>query len=202
MRGYDRHSVMIWRAQIDVFVQEVARHRKMNSHPPRIIDSSKLLEYAFNDADVLFTDNICLFIGSSTDGDHERLGEVPCLAIVAPYYKKDEYLLVFCDEAWRVKGVIAFESFDEAKLKAERGYVGISKKWKKSPYSQEEVHEFLRMEYDVDPTSEWWRSRCSFCDRDDTEFENLVSGKYASICDRCVSDIYCGFIKDGSLKVR
>ncbi|MCU7930715.1 MAG: ClpX C4-type zinc finger protein [Candidatus Thiodiazotropha sp. (ex Codakia rugifera)] len=157
--------------------------------PPPIIDSCKLLFYASNEDDVTFTDRISLFVGGSGD-ELKPIGEVQNLAISRTYYEPHEFLLMFCKEDWAVKGVIPFTTIEEAKTKAEKGYNGISSKWKMSPYNEEDIDDFLRDEYEVDPKSEWWTTICSFCGRKDTEFSRLLEGKHAVICEGCVNKFY------------
>ncbi len=100
---------------------------------------------------------------------------------------------MLCNKNWEAEGVIGFTTIEEAKLKAENGYKGISNKWHESEYSEEEISEFLRNEYEVDPKSEWWRVICSFCGKKDSELEAVLKGKYASICKSCVSKYYEAF---------
>jgi len=93
---------------------------------------------------------------------------------------------MFCNEEWEVVGVIDFTTIDEAKIKAERGYSGISKKWMESPYDDETINDFIRNEYEVDPGAKWWSTICSFCGQQDLEVEQILVGKYACICQNCV----------------
>ncbi len=167
----------------------------MNSNPPPIIDSARLLTFAHNDGDVEFTDRINLFVGEKDS--MERLGEMPNLAICADYATPKEILLFFCNDEWASQGVIAFASVEEAKLKAERGYRGISKKWKESPYSNDEVNSFLRDVYDVDPNSEWWKTICSFCGKGSSEFQQMLATERATICRQCVEAFYEHFRNEG-----
>jgi hypothetical protein len=126
----------------------------------------------------------------------ERLGEVPYLAICSNYANPDEILLFFCNSEWESQGVITFTSTEEAKLRAERGYQGISDKWQESPYNDEEINNYLREEYEVDPNSEWWKMRCSFCGKDDSEVEGIVQSARATICKECVQSFYAHFRSD------
>lgn len=160
----------------------------MNVAPP-IIDSARLIYYAFNDSDVEFTDKLSIFVGDS-EGELEPLGEVSGLAITETYRKPREYLLMFCDFNWSVKSAIAFTTIEEAKNRAERGYKGITDKWKPSQYSDEEIQDFLRNEYEVDPLSEWWMTICSFCGKKDTEFSKMISAQNVQICEHCIRDFY------------
>jgi ClpX C4-type zinc finger len=159
------------------------------SRPPPIMDSAKLVAYASTDGDVEFTDRITLLVG-----DEGRLGRVPCLAICLNYCIPGDVLLFFCDADWTTKGVIAFTTVDEAKLKAERGYKGITNKWIDSPYSDEDLATFLRDVYEVDPKAEWWKTICSFCGKD-VDDGRVVSGARANICEKCV-DKYHALLQD------
>lgn len=153
----------------------------MNRIPaPPVIDSARLLAYAFNDLDVEFTDRINLFIGKA--GEMTKLGEVPNLAICESFGSKD-ILLLLCDESWNSEGVIGeFASVERAKQKAETGYRGVSDKFIPSPYSQEEENQFLLKEYSVDPDTNWWESICSFCGASPAKFRSTR----ASICEACI----------------
>lgn len=122
--------------------------------PPPVIDSTRLLAFAYNDDDVEYTDRIDLHVG--VEGKMERMGEMPCLAICSNYAVPHDILLLFCNSDWESQGVIACTSVDEARLRFERGYRGISQKWQQSPYSDEEVDDYLRDVYEVDPNAEWW----------------------------------------------
>ena len=158
--------------------------------PPPVIDSAKLLAYAFVDSEVEFTDRICLFVGE------ERLGRVPRLAITSNYVVPYDILLEFCDDEWRSQGVTAHKSVEEAKAQAERGYRGLFSKWVASPYTDEQVAEYLRDSYGVDPTTEWWRTICSFCGKDADELR-IVASRHAAICEKCVADFHADFTKVG-----
>ena len=125
----------------------------MSKIPPPVIDSARLLAFAYNDADVKVTDRITLFVGEPDR--MERLGEVPCLAICSNYANPKDILLFFCNFEWEPQGVIALKSVQEAKSKAEKGYNGILQKWQESPYSNREVEDFLRNVYKVNPDEEW-----------------------------------------------
>ncbi len=151
---------------------------------PPVIDSCKVLFYADTTSDVEFTDRINLHVGS-LDGEFNRVREQPYLIIAQPYSNENEYLLMFCSSSWETVGVINFASLNEAKLKAEKGYKGISEKWRSSPFSEKEILNYLRDEYEVDPGSEWWKDECSFCEKS-SELEMLIKGARASICKGCI----------------
>ena len=162
--------------------------------PPPVIDSARLVLYAHNDPDVLFTDRIELHVGGS--GGFQRLGEMPELAICSNYTHPQDVLLMFCDNEWDCRGVIAVTSVEEAKLQAERGYKGITAKWKEAPYSDQQVADFLRDEWQVDPNSEWWKLQCSFCRKQEHEVETLLMTERASICKGCVSKYHNHFLAE------
>ncbi len=120
----------------------------------------------------------------------ERLGEVPFLAICSNYAVPNDILLLFCNAEWESRGVIGFKSVEEAKITAERGYHGISQKWQESPYSNEDVENFLRDIYEVDPDAEWWKMTCSFCGKDDSEVGHMLAAERATICKDCAMEFY------------
>lgn len=155
--------------------------------PPPVLDSARLIAFAHNDDEIEYTDCINLFVGE------ERLGEVPCLAICRNYWHPHDILLLFCDLDWQSKGVIGFETVDEAKAKADRGYHGISKKWMNCPYSDQEVAEYLRNEYNVDPDAEWWKMFCSFCGKENHELDGILASDRAAICRKCAVNVYSLF---------
>lgn len=157
----------------------------MDRIPPPIVNTAKVIVYAVNDSDVEYTNKIDLHVGTIDEG-LQRVGEVPNLVISSPYNQPEDFLLMFCDSSWEPLGVISFTTIEEAKIKAESGYTGISDKWISNPYSADQIDAFLRSEYQVDPKSEWWTTICSFCGRNDSEFESVLVGKYASICKECV----------------
>jgi len=168
---------------------------RMETVPPPVIDSAKLICFAPNDADVTFTDRISLYVGGCGE-ELEPIGEVPNLSITQPYYEPKNFLLMFCNSDWTVKGVIAFTSVEEAKIKAERGYTGITSKWRDSPYSDEDIRDFLRDEYEVDPNSEWWAEYCSFCGRESNDVKQMIQSQKAQICNFCISQFYEGLKED------
>jgi hypothetical protein len=155
-------------------------HREQQSPPP-ILDSARTLWYAVKDEDVIFTDRIHLFVGE------ERLGEVSYLAICENYNEPNDILLLFCDSEWNCKGVIGCKSVEEAKIKAEKGYEGISSKWVHAEASKGELDNYLRKVYEVDPNTEWWSTRCSFCGQEDVK---MVTSEHAQICNECIKQFH------------
>jgi hypothetical protein len=111
--------------------------------------------------------------------------------------KKNSILLLFCDKSWDVKGVIEFSNIDEAKEKAEKGYKGISGKWKNIDISKEELDRYLRDEIEVDPNTDWWKTICSFCGKEDFEETTLLgsANENVFICENCIRSLY-EFIND------
>jgi hypothetical protein len=164
----------------------------MNTPSPPIIDSMRTLWFAHVDEEVVFTNRIHLLV------DGERLGRVDCLAICLNYCVPGDYVLCFCDSEWQVRGVIAYGSVDEAKAGAERGYNGIKRKWQADTTSESEVQRFLREEYEVDPTTEWWKTECSFCGKDLPDVAGMLAGKNAHICYECVENFYAHIQKETS----
>ena len=150
--------------------------------PPPIIDSARVLEFANVPDHIAFTGNIHLNVGG------EWLGRVANLAVCRNYCNPNDILLLFCDEEWNSRGCIPFGSIEEAKLKAERGYTGISAEWCETPYDDAVIADFLRDEYEVDPTTEWWLFRCSFCQAE-VEGKAITKG-WATICVQCVNKFY------------
>ena len=157
--------------------------------PPPVINSCKLLCFAENDNDVIFTDKLSIYV-SGESGELVRLAEMPHLAICQPYNETNQIFLLFCDEYWEPKGMAPYSSVEEAKIHAERGYTGLNSKWVNSAYSLVEVEEYLRSEYEVDPTSHWWELVCSFCNKTDIEDLVIFQSPRASICIECVTRFY------------
>jgi hypothetical protein len=155
------------------------------SCPPPVLDSARLIAFANVPEHVPFTGRIHLNVGG------EWLGRVENLAICRNYCKPDDLLLLFCDADWQSQGCIPFTTVEEAKLKAERGYTGVSELWQESPYDDVAVDSFLRDEYGVDPKAEWWSYRCSFCQAE-VEGQGITKG-WATICASCVETFHAAF---------
>lgn len=122
--------------------------------PPPVIDCAKLLLFAINDSDVSYTGRLSLHIGIPPD--MKQVGELPGIVILKPYNELEDFLIGFCDDFWEVQGVVGTNSLEKAKRKAESYYAGIESKWRESPYSEEEIRQYLVREYEVDPDTEWW----------------------------------------------
>jgi len=143
----------------------------MKNKPPLIIDSAKVLKYAIVDNSVEYTGRLCLYVGD------KRLGKVPRLAICQNYKAKD-YLLLFCDEKWKVIGASGNKTIKEAQRDAEKYYKGITKKW----VTVARPNKFKDWPGDLGPI-------CSFCGK--TFFEGpkrMFQGKNAHICNQCIEE--------------
>jgi hypothetical protein len=149
--------------------------------PPPIIDAARVLEYA-HVGDLPFTGRIHLNVGG------EWLGQVANLAICLNRNVPDDILLLFCDDEWTTQGCIGRSSVDDVKLDAERGYPGVGMRWRDNPHDAAAVDAFLRDVYEVDPSSEWWTHRCSFCQR--VPEAALVTSNDAAICQTCIRSLH------------
>ncbi|MEJ2169215.1 MAG: ClpX C4-type zinc finger protein [Desulfobacterales bacterium] len=156
--------------------------------PPPVIHSARTLFYAVNDDSVEFTGRINLFVGDNL----EKLGEMPLLAICENYCVPGDILLFFCNEDWEPQGTIGLDSVDAAKEKAEVGYKGINEKWVNAEASKEELNNYLRDVYEVDPDTEWWKVECAFCGKDDSEVNRMLgsANEKTYICDNCIRALY------------
>ena len=166
----------------------MTRRRHSINLPPPVIDSAKLVAFAENDEDVTYTGKLSLHVGGPSNW--RTVGELPGLVIVNPYNNPRDFLLGFCDESWAISGVIPFESIEAAKARAEHYYSGIGEKWQVAPYSDEQTREYLKAEYQVDPDSEWWSVRCSFCGKEDTETAGIIASETAVICYGCIDKLH------------
>jgi len=137
---------------------------------------------------VTYTGKLSLHVGGPDNW--QTVGELPGLVIVNPYNNPDDFLLGFCDESWAISGVIQFDSVEAAKARAEHYYSGVEGKWRPTPYSEEQTREYLRTEYEVDPDSEWWIVRCSFCGKEDTDTAGIIASESATICYGCIEDFH------------
>ena len=158
--------------------------RGMNSQdpPPPIISSARLLAFVVIPDTQRYTGRICLLV------DGKRLERVPCLAICRNYRQPDDILLLFCDEDWNSLGCIGVASVEDGQLQAERDYPGLQSHWVDSPYDDPAIARYLRDELGVDPASEWWAFRCSFCL---AECEGMaISQGNATICRRCIDHFH------------
>lgn len=147
----------------------------MDTTPPPMLESSKLVKYARVDSSVMFTGHQVLYV------DGKLLGAVPQLAICQNLADKRMHLLL-CDENWNVIGASTGDTVDELEENAEHWYRGIKKKWIQSPYSDEDF-----MRYIEDQRGQF---RCSFCGRWDWEFGELFSDQDCNICDICVRSFF------------
>ncbi len=144
----------------------------MESKPPLILDSAKVLKYAIVDTPVAFTGRLSLYV------DGKLLGEVPKLAI-CQNYKASDYLLLFCNKKWKVLGAVGYKSIKETKKNAEKAYKGITKKWMTVAKS----NDFKNWPGDLGPI-------CSFCGKTMFEgVERMFGGNNAYICNKCINKL-------------
>jgi hypothetical protein len=140
--------------------------------PPPVIASTRILEIAAIDHDVILTGRSVRFMGG------REPGTAPLLAIGADL-STGGIRLLHCDEEWNRLGVSEHGTSDDAKRAAEEVYAGVTAKWRAVTYSDEEVAAFLAEEDEG--------LVCSFCGRHPHEYEKLVTGHNgAAICDHCI----------------
>ena len=144
----------------------------MPSPPPPALDTYRVLEYAFVDEAVGFTGRPTIFVGN-----HE-LGRVPCLAICES--DDGKALVVHCDDQWESLAAAEHPSVAAAKASLEKRFPGIGAHWKEANVSEDDVERYLDQ---ILP-------RCSFCGRRAEEFEKLIEGGGARICNDCVDEFH------------
>ena len=147
----------------------------MRQPPPPVIDSARILAYAFVD-DLAYRQWGKLFVGG------RPVEKVPRLAIAVNLGKDIGPLLLHCDEAWNVIATSGADSVEAVKARAERNYPGISARWVDTNISLEEALRY----YD----EEWPGLMCSFWCKRPFEVEGVVEGPGVAICRACVEDCY------------
>ena len=111
--------------------------------PPPVIDSSVVLFYAVVDASVRYTGRGFVIV------DGKVLDPVPCVAITRNLYDGD-ILVCRCDDDWNVLGVAAYASVEEAQVRTENVYAGITAKWQTyRELTEEELAEIEEIRRDV-----------------------------------------------------
>ena len=115
------------------------------TEPPFVLGSARVVVFAILDESVTFTGKITVYVNG------ELLGQVPRLAVCENLVQDDDFLLYYCDEGWNVLGISAFPSAEAAMRKAERGYIGVTEKWRSNRQLSkrelafvEEVRSFVR----------------------------------------------------------
>jgi hypothetical protein len=140
--------------------------------PPKILDSEVVLSWARIDDSVRFTGRLHHFV------DGQRLGAVPCLAIVQGS-TSDELFVHHCDAAWRTLATTpGGRSLDAAKLAVERWYDGAGHLWVDTGTTPAQAAELLQ--------EHWSPFVCSFCGKDPTQILSLIQAPTARICNECV----------------
>ena len=108
--------------------------------PPPIIglNDRLLLQYAVLDESVGYTVGHKLFF---VDG--KQIGRVPCMAICQDK-ETSLFTLYYCDEEWSFLGVATnYESVDAAKRQAERIFPGLSARWVKANFTEQDATNYL-----------------------------------------------------------
>ena len=153
--------------------------------PPPVLDMARVIAYAFVDDSVQWTGRQCLFV------DGKELGPVPRLALAQNATGDLTDVLVFhCDERWEVLGVSGGANLDEAKARTEHAYRGISAKWIDANVSVEEAEAWVLENSD--------HMVCFFCGRSPGQFEQIVTGKLAAICNVCIDRLHRELHEEGN----
>jgi hypothetical protein len=133
-----------------------------------------VLEYAILDGRVTYSGHSNLFV------DGNEIGPVARIAI-GQKVNETQVLLFHCDTDWVVLGVAEYPSLEEAKIRAERVYSGLSKCWVRAV----DV-EFEATENDADPVDQ----HCVFCGKGPAQVNSLVEKNGKFICDQCASEVW------------
>ena len=148
----------------------------MHDPPPPVIGSDRVLEYAVIGPSMTFTGRMTIYV------DGKLLGPVPRLAVCQ---ERDgaRVILYHCDETWDVLAISSGESLCEVKERAERAYTGLAGHWNASPYTPQEVIQFLEQQEPL-PV-------CSFCRKSASEVEKMiVHDDGPAICNTCIDSLY------------
>src|SRR5437867_3651946 len=159
----------------------------MASHdpPPPVLNMARVIAYAFVDDSVRWTGRQCLFVGG------EELGPVPRLALAQNVTGDLKDVLIFhCNDRWEVLGVSGGSTLEEAKVRIERAYRGIGAKWIDANVSIEEAKAWILENSD--------HIVCFFCGRSAGEFQQIVTGKLAAICNLCIDKLHQELHEDGN----
>ena len=144
--------------------------------PPAVLDSARVLSYAFVD-DIQYRRAGALYVGGTL------LEAVPRLAICANLGEDMGALLFHCDEEWTVLGISGGGAVSEVKERAERNYPGVSARWIDLNITREEALEL----YDREPEN----AQCLFCRRRPFEFGGCVDNdEGARICNECIEKFH------------
>jgi ClpX C4-type zinc finger len=144
--------------------------------PPPVINSARVLAYAFVD-DIPYRR-----AGSTLFVDGKPLEQVPCLAIAANLGEDSGPLILHCDEEWNALGTSGAATIEDMKRDAERNYPGVSTRWVDTNVTVEDALAY----YD----SETGGQRCSFCGKRPFEVDGWIEGAAAIICYGCIEEFY------------
>jgi hypothetical protein len=140
--------------------------------PPPVIDSARVVSYAFVD-DIPYQQHDRLFVGG------KLLEAVPRLAIAFNLGKDIGPMLLHCDEEWKALGTSGAESVPAVKERAELNYPGVASRWVDVSISVEDALRF----YDEQTGS----LSCNFCGKRPFDLEGgWAEGRDAIICRTCV----------------
>lgn len=148
----------------------------MDKPPITLCYPSYVVEYAIVDDTVEYMNRRNLNVGG------EWLGAVPKLAICKDIESKELYL-AHCNDDWDILCYVeSHKTIEESKENAEKHYRGIGKKWIQTNYKESDALEVFEKEKE--------KMRCSFCGKShfDHEFQSLICGEKANICDVCVEN--------------
>lgn len=154
----------------------------MKIAPPAVLDSARVLAYAFVD-DIEYREYGALYV------DGVLLEHVPRLAICANLGTDMGPLLFHCDVDWNVLGVSGAGTVEAVKERAERNYPSSMARWVDIDTSVEAALKYYDERVENVP--------CSFCGKRRFELEACVEGKGALICKSCV-DFFHAELRDSS----
>ena|SRR5258708_5811132 len=90
--------------------------------PPLFLNSARVLLYAHTGGAGTYTSRVTISSGQS--GELRDVGPVPRIAICEDL-ASDRFLVMYCNNRWKVLAASLAPSIDVAKDRAERGYAGI-----------------------------------------------------------------------------
>jgi hypothetical protein len=149
-----------------------------NVPPPLVIDSARVLSYAFVD-DIPYRRHGRLYV------DGKLLEAVPCLAIVVNLGKDIGPMLFHCDEEWNALGTSGNGSVAAIKDDAEHNYPGVAARWVDINTSVEDALRY----YDAQHGS----LACDYCGKRPFELNGWIEGRNSIICRVCVEANYHAF---------
>jgi hypothetical protein len=151
--------------------------------PPPVLAGLYVVAYANADHDVVFEQRQTLNV------DGQWLGRMPSLAICQDF-NSGEYSIQHCTEDWELTGVAGgYGSMEEAKVRIERSYHGISNKLMLANTSIKEARAIYE--------AELLARACSFCGRTPLQYTTVI-GDSVRICGQCVDEFYAAIHDDES----